>query len=858
MSPMRWTPSSRLVPGPHRAQPFSRVGALETARPAHVVSADPAREPEAAAPAVERLEGTWTRGVTPRLALVRDTAFARPDASTRWQPVEVPENYGLDPDLRQYYGPVWYRRTITRPQGAFADLAFGAVDYLADVVLDGEHLGRHEGYFAPFLFDLSDRIRPGETADLLVRVQDPLEALKDRRLFTRHRKRWIKGVMSYHDSRAGGMPGVMTPGWTFALGQSPPTGGIVGPVTLEASGPFRLDGVFVTPLDLEGGLHVCVLGTNRTTAPLRAAIVLTLRGPDGTAATTSVVVEAPAGATRADLETVIDRPALWWDAALPDRGGQPLYGLTVHVLAGGAVSARREVTFGFRIAEFPEDPRWHYVQNGVPVFVRAVNYIPVQHWARTGVEFYARDFALMRDAHIHSAGVHAHVQSPACYRAADRVGISIVQDFPLQWTYASGAREDPGFVPRATAMAAEMACLLWNHPSVVAYTAHNEPVHALRAMAARAVDAAAARRGALGRLALAAGGWAVARALLPMPDPDDESTDSGNLCLDRALARTLSTLDPSRFVHQAAGTGHDVHVYAGTIGGGTVYDVGTVRAPFVSEYGSFPIARRAHGRHDAWATPWPPGPRQLQLLCRQGFIAFEALGAAGNVTRFHDLPQLAEALERKAAFVAQYQTEFFRIHRNDPYTGCRWYYFVNHWGYMGGGLLDVDREPTLAYHALAAALRPRLAAVLVPHTVFARGDLRCPAFAMNERLDTWEARVDWRLEALPACDVLRGGRTRRAPRMMPVPGGTYVLAERGPGTTVGEGRLDGTCHHDETVCLGEIDLAHGAALAPGPYRLTLSWDEGGSRQANGLTLLVTRAGWRAPVGLTRITASDVG
>ena len=177
------------------------------------------------------------------------------------------------------------------------------MDYLADIVLDGEHLGRHEGYFAPFVLDLTDRLHPGRAADLLVRVQDPLEALKDRRLFTRHRKRWIKGVMNYHDSRAGGMPGAMTPGWTFELGQSPPTGGIVGPVTVETSGPLRLDAVFVTPLDLEGRVHVCVLGLNRTRGTLRASL-LELASPDGGQDGGRGDDRRPAGAVRVDLESV--------------------------------------------------------------------------------------------------------------------------------------------------------------------------------------------------------------------------------------------------------------------------------------------------------------------------------------------------------------------------------------------------------------------------------------------------------------------------------------------------------------------------------------------------------------------------
>jgi hypothetical protein len=59
------------------------------------------------------------------------------------------------------------------------------------------------------------------------------------------------------------------------------------------------------------------------------------------------------------------------------------------------------------------------------------------------------------------------------------------------------------------------------------------------------------------------------------------------------------------------------------------------------------------------------------------------------------------ALTPKARrFVSRYQTESFRIHRYRPYNGYRWRFFVNHWCRCGAGLLDVDRVPTLAYHAL--------------------------------------------------------------------------------------------------------------------------------------------------------------
>jgi beta-mannosidase len=847
---MRWLSSDARLPGAHKTHPLSRFSGLERAATAAIVRIRETAWP-GSGPVRLALATGWDRAVDPAAARTRETASSPPPRSAAWHPVEVPDNYGCDPDLRSYFGPVWYRRTLTRRDAGFVDLVFAAVDYLADVWIDGTHLGRHEGYFAPFLFDVTGHLPPARGAELLVRVQDPLESLPDRRLFIRHRKRWIKGVMNYHDSRYGGMPGSMTRGWTFEIGQSPPTGGIVGPVTLEHTGPLRLDAVFVTPLDMSGRVHVALLLQSRAAADVEAVAHVRIVRPDGELLpAVAIDISTPPGPSRLDIETSIPEPVLWWDAALPERGGPALYRAEVVISAGEGVSDARETSFGLRSAEFPAEPRWHYRLNGEPVFIRGANYIPVQHWAGLDEGFYARDFTLMRRAHLHAAGVHAHVQAPACYDAADRAGISLFQDFPLQWSYASGTGEDPTFVPRATAMAAEMAYLLWNHPSVVTYTAHNEPLHALRELIGASIRERQATASTLMKGLLGVGRLFMDHVMFRASNPDDPTHDTANLCLDRRLVETLRTVDPLRFVHLGSGAGHDTHDYSGTIAGGRVSDVGRVRAPFVSEYGSFPVTRRALGRQDEWASPWPPGRKQVEELCRQGLIPFELLSALGDFSRYRELTAFASAAERKAAFVAKHQTEFFRIHRHAPYTGCRWHFFVNHWGYMGGGLLDVDRAPTLAYDAIRAALRPRLVAAQLAETVFETAPAQVPVWAINDTRTTWDVRAEWRFERLRVCEVLRGERARAARAYLPRAEGTYVLSVPEAGSIVASGALSGSCRSNETVRLGDVSPSHSG---PGGYRLTLEWDGETGREQNEFTFLVAEPGWKPRPGLNRVT-----
>ena len=54
-------------------------------------------------------------------------------------------------------------------------LHFGAVDWRADVWVNGVSLGRHEGGYTPFDFDVTPALQKGVNT-LRVRVWDPTDA----------------------------------------------------------------------------------------------------------------------------------------------------------------------------------------------------------------------------------------------------------------------------------------------------------------------------------------------------------------------------------------------------------------------------------------------------------------------------------------------------------------------------------------------------------------------------------------------------------------------------------------------------------------------------------------------------------
>lgn len=84
--------------------------------------------------------------------------------------LNVPGDFNSQmPELKWYESTVWYKKTFTCTPDDDHRLFihFGAVNYIADVFLNGKKLGRHEGGFTPFQFEITNLVKPGENAVLL-------------------------------------------------------------------------------------------------------------------------------------------------------------------------------------------------------------------------------------------------------------------------------------------------------------------------------------------------------------------------------------------------------------------------------------------------------------------------------------------------------------------------------------------------------------------------------------------------------------------------------------------------------------------------------------------------------------------
>jgi beta-mannosidase len=714
--------SQRRIPSAAQVMPHSIFEAVSSAQDGvcHEIYPDQIVGPSLRMP-VESLSGLWHRAPLEESIDGSDPGLDDSD----WAEVSVPDSYGADPALSRYFGPVWYRRRIrlSRPpedllRPVYYDLVFDGADYFCEAYLDGQTLGLHEGYAAPFRFDVSELVSDGSL--LAAKVVCPLEELDADAFFISHRKNQIKGVLSYHDSRPGGLPGATTPGWTSREGQSYPTGGITAPVTLRATGPLRLDAIFVTPLDTRGNIHIAVVITNRTSSSIAADLALHLSSPRGGYPEGSVIrFEAAPGPSRLDFDADVGSPVVWQAASEGmNSEAAPLYSIGASLLIDGKTSDVRRTRFGIRVfGVSASQEAWSFALNGSQIPIKGANYIPLQHFAKASREIYNTDIELARRASLNSLGIHAHIQPEAFYDAADDAGILVFQDFSLQWTYDSGKSSNPGFVDRACRMASEMVYRLWNHPSVVYWCAHNEPPYI----------------------------WFSSES---KPEPQN---DLDNQALDMEVKRTIEDIDPTRYVHLASGI-VDSHRYEGSLSGGHLADFCDSPSGFVSEYGFWSAAFSSARYGDSG---WPPDDATLEKWASRLSFFGSTSTYVGAPSRYSCFQDWAYATQRYQAFVLKFMTEWMRSWRSRGLGGYRMHFLLDWGGYAGGGLLDKDRRPKLAYDWLAKANAEVLVAALIRRTfIDSPGQERIELWAFSDSPKRQALDIEWSLAEATSFEVI--------------------------------------------------------------------------------------------------------
>ena len=371
-------------------------------------------------------------GQRKQISLDGDWQF-RHETDADWRIATVPLPWQAQfADLRQLSGRAVYRRSFARLAGQGETvLRFGAVSYFAEVRVNGQMVGRHEGGYLPFECVLPPDILMDNNeveVSCLLPDGDPATAPDFPFAEIPH------GKQSWYG----------------------PIGGIWQSVTIEIRDPAHLEHCAVRA-DLADG---------------RVSLTLTLtQGAIGTGI--QVHVLDPEGKTATALTHTVTGPqeTLAWtisDVRAWSPDAPQLYRMQIDLIRDGASVDHTTHSFGFRSFTTQNG---QILLNGAPFYMRAAldqDYYPEGICTPPSVEFLEDQLLKAKALGLNMLRCHIKVPDPRYYEVADRLGMLIWTEIP-----------NVGFFTDASArrMRETMLGILardGNHPSIVIWTIINE------------------------------------------------------------------------------------------------------------------------------------------------------------------------------------------------------------------------------------------------------------------------------------------------------------------------------------------------------------------------------------------------
>ena len=359
--------------------------------------------------------------------------------SKDWRPILVGQSWNAQfDDLRDYMGVGWYRASINlaKPLGTQkALLRFGAVDYFAEVFLNGKPVGQHEGGYTPFAFEISSALRAGQN-ELLVRVVDPPMSGPEADRFS---------TMRYNEIPHGKQD------WYVQ------TGGIWQPVELSIKPATHIESVKITP-EIDGRFTATVrLSAVQQNAKHNVEIVVR----DGSGRIVSRATKA-ADAAEVTLAGRVASPKLW-SAETPN-----LYKAEVTL---DAKTDKRIEVFGFRKFEAKDGKLY---LNGKPYYMIGAldqDFYPDTIYTAPSKEYIRDQMLKGKRMGLNMLRCHIKVCEPSYLEVADEVGMLVWYEVP---SWDGGYHFTKTAAARGERIFAEMVERDWNHPSIVIQSVINE------------------------------------------------------------------------------------------------------------------------------------------------------------------------------------------------------------------------------------------------------------------------------------------------------------------------------------------------------------------------------------------------
>ena len=386
-------------------------------------------------------------------------------------------------ELRKWEGYQWcYSKSFVAPQlkpGQQYQLFFAGIDCLADIWLNGKHIGKAENMMIEHAFNVTKEIKAGESNQLQVILRSSvIEGQKH-----------LLGTFSIGNFPSEESVFIRKAPHTYGWDILPRlvSAGLWRDVELRVLNPARLTDVHYMVANVDTATRNVRLYTDvQVKLPFekfdKVKAVYTLSRHGKEIYKGSSVVVSPA--FRYIME--IKNADLWW----PRGYGEPaLYDAKVELVdSDGTILSTDNKRVGLRTIQLditdinlpPDHPgKFCFIVNGEPIFIHGTNWVPMD-------ALHSRDHSFV-DESIRMA-VELNCNMIRCwggnvyedhhfFNLCDEKGIMVWQDFTMGCTFYP---QRSSFTQALEEEAISVVCKLRNHPSLVLWSGNNEDDCALR------------------------------------------------------------------------------------------------------------------------------------------------------------------------------------------------------------------------------------------------------------------------------------------------------------------------------------------------------------------------------------------
>lgn len=605
----------------------------------------------------------------------------------------------LEEFRQDYEGVAWYGRDFHLPaewRDKTIRLHCEAINYRAEIWINGEAAGAHEGGYTGFELEVGDLLhRTGENF-IAIRVITPL--------ITR-------------DVVIDGLGRDDMPHWRGAI-----AGGIWQSISLVATDEIYVRDVFVRG-NIESGeatVEVALRHTGLTGQPVTLGWDIVCHH-DGTPVASAVrdLVLRPGTSCLTQMMAVANF-RLWH---LEDPC---LYRLTVTVRGQGRISDQVETRFGFR--EFTVKGR-HFYLNGERIILKTTfneAFYPHSLAYPRDLDLLRREFQLIKAGNINMIRPWRKPQPPVVYDLADEMGVLFVGALPVecmdQWP-----RITPYTRQRIENEVTEMVRRDRNHPSIVIWEMFNEILRdGLKRL--RHTTSLKARELDETRLILdEAGGFAgVCSLYLPgsyepmhINDVHDyPGTPLAQENYDQLLLLGKSEAELRAMGHTGPGQHTASHIEPGLLT--NISELG---------YGSIPDLEANMAQYRREGNPLTPDYRIHERLYESYCAVLEEADLGRIFPTFRDFVVACQEIHYTGN---KLMAEACRI--NPDIAGIGIHSLNDGDWIVGAGLIDNFRNPKRAYYAIQEVFADRYVAIRPSRqNVYAGQDLQIRLTAVNDR-----------------------------------------------------------------------------------------------------------------------------